>query len=269
MLTRESFERHFGRKAVMGMVHLAALPGAPLFGGSLDAVIEAARGDALAIRDGGCDGIVFENFGDRPFHKIRVEVITIAAMTRVIAEVMRDVRLPFGVNVLRNDARAAIGIAAATGAAFVRINVHSGVMFADQGMIEGEAAETLRLRAATAPDVAIFADHFVKHALPPAGTDASQAAKDLRHRGLADALIVSGAETGAAPDVERLRLVRDAVADAPILIGSGLTEQNAAAFADADGAIVGTAIKRDGRVDDPVDAQRAERIVAAFKRAAR
>jgi len=261
MLTRDTF----AHRPVYGMVHLAPLPGAPLFAGSIDAVTDAALRDARAIADGGCDGILFENFGDKPFHATRVEAITIAAMTRVIGDVVRAVRLPFGVNVLRNDARAALAIAAATGAAFIRINVHTGAMFTDQGLIEGDAAETLRLRARIAPNVAIFADHFVKHAVPPAGIDASQAAKDLRHRGLADAVIVSGAETGSAPDADRLRVVREAIADAPILIGSGLTDENAEAFAGADGAIVGTAIKRGGRVDDPVDRQRVERVVAAFK----
>src|SRR5437870_544044 len=83
------------------------------------------------------------------------------------------------VSVLRNDPRAALAIAAMTGASFIRINVHTGVMFTDQGIIEGEAADTLRLRKSIAPDVAIFADHFVKHAIPPPGADATQAAKDL------------------------------------------------------------------------------------------
>lgn len=262
-MRRETFASRFGAKAIFGMVHLPPLPGAPLFRGSIDAVIEAAARDLRAIVDGGCDGVLFENFGDKPFHATRVEAITIAAMTRVIGALAPAI--PFGVNVLRNDARAALAIAAATGAAFIRVNVHTGAMFTDQGLIEGDAAETLRLRAAIAPGVAIFADHFVKHAVPPAGIDAAQAAKDLRHRGLADAIIISGAETGSAPDADRLRVVRDAVSDAPILVGSGLSETNADAFADADGAIVGTSIKRDGRVDEPVDRQRVERIVAAFK----
>jgi membrane complex biogenesis BtpA family protein len=262
MLTREKFASTFGRRAVFGMVHLAPLPGAPTFGGSIDEVIDAALRDAKAISDGGAAGIVFENFGDRPFFKTRVEAITIAAMTRAIGDVVREVKLPFGVNVLRNDPRAALAIAAATGAAFIRINVHTGVMFTDQGMIEGEAAETLRLRAAIGPDLAIFADHFVKHAIPVAGADAAQVAKDLRHRGLADAIIVSGAETGAAPDADRLTLVRSAVADAPLLLGSGLTAENASSFADADGAIVGTSLKSGG----VIDAKRVEQIVRAFAR---
>lgn len=261
MLNRD----HFASRPVYGMVHLLPLPGAPLFGGSIDAVIDAALRDARAISDGGCDGILFENFGDKPFHATRVEAITIAAMTRVISDVVRAVRLPFGVNVLRNDARSALAIAVATGAKFIRVNVHTGAMFTDQGMIEGDAAETLRLRTRVAPDVSIFADHFVKHAVPPPGIDAAQAAKDLRQRGLADVIIISGAETGSAPDADRLRVVREVLGDAPLFIGSGLTDANASAFAGADGAIVGTAIKRGGRVDEPVERQRVERVVAAFK----
>jgi membrane complex biogenesis BtpA family protein len=264
VLSRDGFAERFAPKAVFGMVHLRALPGAPLFGGSIDAVIESAVNDARALADGGCDGVAFENFGDRPFRK-HVDAETVAAMTRVIAEVRRDLRLPFGVNVLRNDARAALGVGTATGAAFIRINIHIGAMITDQGIIEGQAADTLRHRAAFAPQVLIFADHLVKHASPIGEADEKQMARDLRERGLADALFISGQETGAAADVKRLLRAREAV-DAPILIGSGLTAENAADYADADGAIVGTSIKRDGRVEMPVDPLRVERVVRAFKR---
>ena len=140
MLTRSAFAARFSDRAIFGMVHLGALPGAPLFT-SLDAVIEKALRDARAIRDGGCDGFVVENFGDRPFARGRVEVETVAAMTRVIAEIASVVRLPFGVNVLRNDALSALAIAAATGAAFIRVNVHTGAMLTDQAIEEGGLAD--------------------------------------------------------------------------------------------------------------------------------
>jgi membrane complex biogenesis BtpA family protein len=183
----------------------------------------------------------------------------------VIAEVIAEVRLPFGVNVLRNDAASAIAIAAATGATFIRVNIHTGAMLTDQGIIEGRAAETLRNRAAMCPEVLIFADHMVKHATPIVGVDEVQAAKDLRHRGFADGVIISGSETGAEPDHVSFARVREALLDAPILVGSGLTEANANTFAIADGAIVGTSIKIDGRVEAPVDPVRVARLVAAFK----
>jgi membrane complex biogenesis BtpA family protein len=255
MLTRDSFSARFGARAVFGMVHLDALPGAPLFG-SLDAVIEAALLDARAIERGGCDGVVVENYGDRPFAKGRVEAETVAALTRVVCEVAREVKLPLGINVLRNDALSALAIAAASGAAFIRVNIHTGAMVTDQGIIEGDAYATLRKRTALAPDVLIFADYLVKHAAPIG----DPSPKDLRLRGLADALIVSGSETGASADPARLALLREAVPDAPLLVGSGLTVENAARF-DADGAIVGTSIKIDGRVDTAS----VERVVRAFR----
>jgi membrane complex biogenesis BtpA family protein len=255
MLTRDAFIARFSRKAVFGMVHLEALPGAPQFR-SLDAVIEAAVRDARAIQQGGCDGFAIENYGDKPFTRGRVEAETIAAMTRVIAEVSREVRMPFGVNVLRNDALSALAIAAATGAAFIRVNVHTGAMVTDQGIIEGDAYATLRKRAALAPDVLIFADYLVKHATPLGETSAS----DLRERGLADALIVTGIATGAAADPARLAELRRTV-DAPLILGSGLTAGNASRFGDADAAIVGTSLKTNGIVD----AARVEAVVRAFK----
>ena len=267
MLTRTSFAARFGNRAVFGMVHLRALPGAPLFT-SLDEVIDAALVDARAIVDGGCDGLVIENFGDKPFTRGRVEAETVAAMTRIVAEIAREVKLPLGVNVLRNDAQSALAIAAATGAAFIRVNVHTGAMVTDQGIIEGDAYATMRKRAALAPEVLVFADHLVKHAAPLASVDAIQSAKDLRLRGLADALIVSGAETGAPADASRLAALRAALPDTPLLLGSGLSADNANAFDDADGAIVGTSIKTDGRVDAAVDRTRVERVVRAFRRRA-
>jgi uncharacterized protein len=245
----------FSARPVFGMVHLGPLPGAPLYK-SIDEVLDLALRDARAIAAGGADGFVVENFGDRPFTRGRVEAETIAAMTRVITELSREVRIPFGVNVLRNDVLSALGIAAATGAAFVRVNILTGAMVTDQGIIEGDAYATLRKRAALAPDVLIFADYLVKHATPLGEVSA----KDLRLRGLADALIVTGTETGAAADPSRVAELRELV-DAPILIGSGLTAENASRYADADGAIVGTSVKTEGAVD----ANRVAAVVRAFR----
>jgi len=264
MLTRNAFAARFAARALFGMVHLRALPGAPLFT-SLEEVIDAALFDVRALADGGVDGYVVENFGDRPFFKDRVPPETIAAMTRVVAELARAVPLPFGVNVLRNDARAALAVAAATGAAFIRVNVHAGAVVADQGIIEGDAAATMRLRAALCPNVLVFADHMVKHATPLGVVDELQSARDLRVRALADTIVVSGAETGAPADPARLRRLRAAMPDVPLVVGSGLTADNAADFAEADAAIAGTSVKRAGAVEAPVDRERVARLAAAFR----
>ena len=147
------------------MVHLKALPGSPGFAGDIEAVEAAAIADAATLLAGGVDAILVENFGDVPFHKT-VDTVTVAAMTRIVREIVEMSDVPIGVNVLRNDAHAALSIASVTGATFIRINVHIGAMVTDQGLIEGQAAETLRLREALNSDIAILADIGVKHATP-------------------------------------------------------------------------------------------------------
>lgn len=256
-------------KPIVGMVHLAALPGAPRWGGSMPAVLERALADARALADGGVRGILVENFLDAPFYPDRVPAETVAAMAVAVAEVARAVAVPVGVNVLRNDAAAALGVAAAAGARFVRVNVHTGVMLADQGWLEGRAHETLRLRTRLGSDdtpIAILADVLVKHAVPPAQLDAAQTARDTWHRGLADALIVSGEETGAPTDVGRIEAVKAAVPEAPVWIGSGLTPENAPRLlAAADGAIVGSALARGGRAGEGIDPERVARLMAVLR----
>lgn len=235
---------------VVGMVHLEPLPGSPRYR-SMAFALEAALADARALVEGGCDGLLVENFGDVPFHKDRVGPETVAAMTAIAAAIARErPGIPLGINVLRNDARAALGIAAAVGARFIRVNVHAGTRFTDQGVVEGRADRTLRRRRLLgAEGVAIWADVDCKHSLPVPGAALEREARDLAERALADALIVTGPATGEPPDLEDLRTVR-AAAGVPVVAGSGLT---AAAVGDVfplcDGAIVGTAFKSQGRVD--------------------
>ncbi|MFV9671987.1 MAG: BtpA/SgcQ family protein, partial [Acidimicrobiia bacterium] len=193
---------------LVGMIHLEPLPGAPGYGGSMDAILDLARSDAQAIATAGFDGIMVENFGDAPFFTDDAPKVTIAAMARAVTEVAAA-GLPTGVNVLRNDGLGALAVAAATGAQFIRINVLSGTMYTDQGPIVGSAALVARARRELCPDVAIMADVFVKHATPPAGLTLIDATNDLVERAGADAVIVSGAGTGAATSLDDLKTVAD------------------------------------------------------------
>ncbi|MGQ0849919.1 MAG: BtpA/SgcQ family protein [Actinomycetota bacterium] len=249
------------------MVHLPPLPGSPRYRGDLDGVIERAREDALTLKQAGFPSLMIENFGDLPFYGDRVPAETVASMTRVIAEISTSVALPFGVNVLRNDANAALAIAVATGAAFIRVNVLSGMMITDQGPIVGQAADIARQRRRLCPDVTILADVFVKHATPPPGLSIEQAALDTWERGGAGALIVSGEGTGGAPDPDDLKRVRSAVPEAPLLVGSGANPESLEQLAMlADGAIVGSFLMSDGKAGNPVDRRRAADFVAAAAR---
>lgn len=235
---------------LIGVIHLLPLPGSPGDAG-MDAVLAAAVEDARAWVDGGADALIVENFGDVPFHATAVEPITVAAMTRATERIVGLAGgRPVGVNVLRNDAISALSVAHACGASFIRVNVHVGAAVTDQGVIMGAAAQTLRLRSHLDAKVEVWADVGVKHAVPLGEVDLAREAQDAVKRGLADALIVTGPATGERPELTRLDTVRSAVPDAKLLVGSGVTPDLGPELRTrVDGAIVGTWVKRDGRVD--------------------
>ena len=258
------------RPLLVGMVHLAPLPGAPDAAPAgrerTPAWVRAALRDATTLVEAGFRAVLVENYGDAPFFKDAVPPHTIAALTRACAAVREALppSIAIGVNVLRNDALGAMAVAAAAGLDFIRVNVLSGAVATDQGVIEGRAAELLRLRAALAPHVRIFADVRVKHARPLAPRPLEQEVHDLVHRGGADAVIVSGERTGLHVDPHELDEVRRAAGDALVLIGSGASARNVARLLEgADGAIVGTSLKRGGVTTAPVDRRRAVAFVKA------
>jgi len=250
------------QKPLVGVVHLLALPGAPGFAGSMDRVIQRALADATAYLKCGIEALIVENYGDAPYLADALPPETIAAMAVVVREVRSLGAVPLGVNALRSDGLGALAIAQASGAQFIRVNVLAGAVLTDQGVIQGCAARLLRLRRAIQADVAIWADLRVKHASPLAARDPLDEAHDLRHRALADALIVTGSRTGAEVDRAFLRACREALPEAPWVVGSGVAAANLASLWElADGFIVGTSLKCEGRTDAPVDPERVRHLV--------
>lgn len=254
-------------RPLLGVVHLPPLPSSRGHR-SMAAVLERALADARAYADGGFDGVVVENFGDAPFHKgTRDDPAppdAVAGLAIAAARIVADIGLPVGVNCLRNDGMAALGVAAATGARWVRVNVLAGAYVTDQGVIEGEAARLAAYRRQLGWQGMLLADHLVKHAAPLAPVDAAAGAKDVAERSGADGIVLSGRRTGEPVDLALLATVRAAVGGFPVWLGGGLSLANAAALWPAcDGAIVGTACKRDGRVDQPVEPARVRALRAA------
>ena len=189
---------------IVGVVHLLPLPTSPRWGGSLKAVIDRAEQEATALASGGVHGIIVENFFDAPFTKSQVDPAVVSAMTIVIDRLMNLVTLPIGINVLRNDAHSAIAIASVVKAQFIRVNVLTGVMATDQGLIEGSAHQLLRYRRELGSDVKILADVLVKHARPLSSPNLTVAVQDTIERGLADGIVLSGWATGSPPNLEDL-----------------------------------------------------------------
>jgi uncharacterized protein len=251
---------------IIGVVHLLPLPTSARWGGNLNAVIDRAEQEAVALVSGGVDGIIIENFFDAPFPKSRVDPAVVSAMTSIVSRLMELVSQPIGINVLRNDSLSAMAIASCTGAAFIRVNVLSGVMATDQGLIEGCAHELLRYRRELGSDVKILADVLVKHAHPLSSSDLTIAVKETIDRGLADAVILSGIATGNAPSLAELRLAKAAAGNVPIIVGSGADCDNITSLMQfADGAIVSSSLKRQGKIENSIDPIRVTQFVETMR----
>lgn len=253
-------------RPLIGVVHLEPLPGAPGYGGDREAVGRRAVDDARSLAAGGVDGLLLENYGDAPYLPGRVPRHVVASLTAVAAAVRGAVDLPLGVNVLRNDPGAALAVADAVGAAFVRANVWTGARLTDQGFIQGRAHQVLRQRDALGSRVRVFADVQVKHSAGLADRPLEMEVEETVRRGGADAVIVTGPATGRPAEAERIDRARGAAVGAPVLVGSGVTPDNVAALLErSDGAIVGTALERGGVTGAPVDPDRVAALVAAAR----
>jgi len=260
-----TFANLFGaRKPLIGVLHLLPLPGAPLYDGAMQKVYDQALAELEIFTRHGLDSVIVENFRDMPYFPGRVPAETVAAMAAISREIVRAAGMPVGVNVLRSDGEAAIAIAAACGAHYVRINVHMGAVVADQGIVQGSSQFSVRLRSTLKSSALIFADVGVKHAAPLAGRSLDIETRDVAERGLADAVIVSGDRTGVETNLADVDVVRAATA-LPVLIGSGATPENIErVLPTVHGLIVGSYFKKDGAGHNAVEEARVERFVRRF-----
>lgn len=258
----QHFSKVFGSgKVAVGVIHLAALPGSPGYGGDIDAVVRRAAEEAVTMEKAGLSGLIVENYGDIPFHADEVGPETVAAMGLVVKAVVAAVKIPVGVNVLRNDARAALAVAGVCGAAFVRVNVLVGAFVTSEGLIEGRPAEVLRLRDSLAPGCMVFSDIMVKHGAPLANSTISEEALDAAERGMADCIIVTGRRTGRPPATGEVREAKEALAggtrNVPLLVGSGANPGNMESMLElADGVIVGSYMRVGGVAGADLDPAR-------------
>ena len=260
-----SFQDLFGgRKPLIGVLHLLPLPGAPLYDGDVQRVYDQALAELEIFERHHLDSVIVENFRDMPYFPGRVPVETVAAMAAVSREIVRAAGMPVGINVLRSDGEAAIAIAAAAGAHYVRVNVHMGAVVADQGIVQGSSQFSVRLRSALKSRALIFADVGVKHAAPIAGRSLDIETRDLAERGLADAIIVTGDRTGVETSLADVAVVRQATT-LPLLVGSGATPENIGqVLPKVNGLIVGSYFKKDGAGHKLVDESRVQRFVQRF-----
>jgi uncharacterized protein len=253
-------------RPVIGMVHLKALPGTPLYDSEagVDGILQGARRDLEALIDGGIDAVMFCNENDRPY-TISVGSEQVAMMAAVIGALKSRISVPFGVDILW-DAEAAISIAHATGAAFVR-EVLTGVYSSDMGLWTPDAGKALRHRRAIGADnVKVLFNINAEFASPLGTRDTVAIAQSVAFGSIPDGICVSGAMTGTEVDQSVLGQVKRVVGDVPVFVNTGVRADNAARYLSvADAAIVGTSLKRDAVTWNPVDGQRVKTLMEVVR----
>ena len=261
-----TFQTMFGKpKAIIAMAHFPPMPGQPLHddGGGVAALVDAVRRDVEILAESGVDAVMFCNEGDRPY-RTEVGPEVPAVMAAAITEIKRDLALPFGVDILW-DPLAALGLARAVGASFVR-EVFSGAYAGDFGVWNTDPARALEYRRRIgADDVKLFFNVTAEFAAPLAPREIGLTARSAVFSSLADAVCISGVVTGAGVDLADLTAAKEAVGGAvPIIANTGVAPATVAEILSvADGCIVGTALKRGGNTWNEVDPSRVARFVAA------
>lgn len=253
-------------KPVIAMAHLPALPGTPRYDPSLgvEGILERVRADVRHLLEGGIDGILFCNEDDRPY-TLQADFAAVATMARVVAE-LRPTDRPFGVDFLW-DPKAALAVAKATGASFIR-EVVTGVYESDMGLWAPDAAALYRYRRQIdAENVRIFANIMPEFASPLGNRRIADRARSAITSSLVDAVLISGLMAGAEPDLSALQEAKEAVGDrVPVLVNTGARPDNVQRFLEvADGVIVGSALKVDGYTWNPVDPVRVRAFMEAVR----
>ncbi|WP_019123361.1 BtpA/SgcQ family protein [Brevibacillus massiliensis] len=253
------------KKPIIGMVHLKPLPGSPRYKGeSINEIIEFALEDVRRLEAGGVDGLQIENAWDLPFPKPEdFGFETVAAMTAVGVEISKITKLPLGVNCLANAVIPAIAIAKASQAKWVRSNQWVNAYIANEGFVEGASAKAMRYKARLfGDDIKILADVHVKHGSHAIVADRSLAEQTRDNEFFdADVLIATGNRTGDETSLDEILGIKESTS-LPVIIGSGMTEQNAAKILSvADGAIVGSFLKENGNWWEPVDVDKVKRFM--------
>ncbi len=245
------------KKPIIAMCHLWSLPGDPYFekSGGMKAVIEWARKDLNALQNGGVDAVMFSNEFSMPY-LTEVHTVTVACMARVIGELMAEIRIPFGVNVLW-DPKASLDLAAATGAQFVR-EIFSGVYASDFGLWNPNCGEITRHQHAIgAENVKLLFNIVPEAAQYLAQRDIVDIAKSTVFNHRPDALCISGLIAGTQTDSSLLRKVKDAVPTTAVFANTGVRLENIEEqLSIADGAVVGTTFKYEGVFENHVDENR-------------
>jgi hypothetical protein len=263
---RNKFKGKFGTFPLIGMVHLLALPGSPNYGGSIETIVQSAKDNMKVLIRGGANAIIIENFGDTPYGG-RINRVAFAVMNSICTILQEGCDLPLGINVQFNDIESEWAMAFATHADFIRVEAFVENRIGIHGVSYASAPRLMRLKSLYPSDTMIFADINVKHTYPLVNQPVESSVHEAIEAG-ADALIVTGLQTGQNPSVQEVRSIKEFTRGIiPVIVGSGINNKNIAEYlAVSDGVIAGSSIKYDGKVQNCVDQERVKALAEKLRR---
>ena len=251
-------------KVIIGMVHLLPLPGSPGYKGNLDDIYEAGLKDLRALEKGGAGAIIIENFGDVPYAREN-ELINKIAFATMVARLRKETKLPVGINYQFNDVETEWAVAYNCDVDFLRCEVFAENRIGPNGVFVAAGPELMRIKAHYKKDIMILADASVKHTFALAEQPLDFTIESLIEGG-ADGIIVTGITTGVNPSVDDVKLVKKHAKKLPVILGSGINEKNVNDYLPyINGAIVGSSLKKDHIVENPVDVNNVKKFMAKIK----
>ena len=257
-------EKLKNEKVIIGMVHLLPLPGSPKYKGNLDEIYEAALKDLRALEEGGAGALIIENFGDVPY-AAENELINKIAFARMVTLLRDKTSLPVGINYQFNDTETEWAVGYCCDVDFIRCEVFAENRIGPNGVFVAAGPKMMRLKAHYDKDIMILADANVKHTFALAEQPLDFTIESIIEGG-ADGIIVTGITTGVNPSVEDVKTVRQHAKDLPVFLGSGINEKNVNEYLPyISGAIVGSSLKKDRNVNNPVDAENVRKFMAQIR----
>ncbi len=254
-------------KTIIGMIHVAALPGTPKYSGSVKSIIELAKKEAEIYRSLGLDAVMIENMHDVPYLNRNVGPEITSIMSVILYEIKKDLNIPCGIQILAGANKDALAAANSAGADFIRAEGFVFAHVADEGIFNSDAGEILRYRKQIGADnILVFTDIKKKHSSHSitADTDIVDTAK-AAHFFMSNGVIITGSSTGTEPSLNEIKQVKEKV-DIPVLAGSGITPENAKSFLEyCDGLIIGSCFKYDGNWANTIDTERVKHFMQKIK----
>ncbi|MBQ6655128.1 MAG: BtpA/SgcQ family protein [Erysipelotrichaceae bacterium] len=256
------YERVFGKeKPVIGMVHLKPLPSSPDYGGDLEEIYRAAEADLKALIEGGANAVIIENFGDIPYAPHN-DLIVCTAFTSIATRLRALTDMPMGINIQFNDYEAEWAVAYSCNMDFIRVECFAESRVGPNGEFAACGPQLMRLKGRYPKDIALLCDVQVKHTFPLVDQPVDFTIESIIEGG-GDALICTGITTGKSPEVSDVEKMKKMSHGLPVIVGSGVNAATVREFMKvADGAIIGSSFKKDGKVLNPIDKDRVAELMS-------